>query len=379
MTQKKNNKPEQRNRCTCSKPEVKTSDNRFNMKYCGKCMEVISYETPEDEVKLEIVSKKDIDKENKVKEVAEPEVAEVEVVTDLFGTREVEVKKKGKGKHTKKRSKSVLRQRFLEPTFTVLNARGGEWQDRKRDWTALGIQSEVSREDVKIMAKFDAEKYGREEMPEVSIFDPALCELIYNWFARPNGSILDPFAGGSTRGVVAGYLGYKYTGIDIREEQIISNIEQSEAIIKDGVLPNYLCGDSNQVLDELKGEKYDLFFSCPPYADLEVYSDLKDDISNMPYEEFMPLYTSIIKKGCARLKHNRYAVFVVGDVRDKDGYYYDFVGDTKKAFYEAGLKLYNEAILMQPLGTAMLRSAKIFESSRKLTKVHENILVFKKP
>lgn len=44
-----------------------------------------------------------------------------------------------------------------------------------------------------------------------SIFDPVLCELAYRWFCPPGGSILDPFAGGSVRGIVAGILGREYT------------------------------------------------------------------------------------------------------------------------------------------------------------------------
>lgn len=52
---------------------------------------------------------------------------------------------------------------------------------------------------------------------------------------------------------------------------------------------------------------------------------------------------------------------------------------TKQAFINAGAGLYNEAILLQPLGTAMLRAGKIFEAGGKLTKVHENVLIFKKP
>lgn len=36
-----------------------------------------------------------------------------------------------------------------------------------------------------------------------SIFDPVLCELAYRWFTPADGSILDPFAGGSVRGIVA--------------------------------------------------------------------------------------------------------------------------------------------------------------------------------
>jgi hypothetical protein len=40
-----------------------------------------------------------------------------------------------------------------------------------------------------------------------SIFDPVLCELAYAWFSPPGGIVLDPFAGGSVRGMVASKLG----------------------------------------------------------------------------------------------------------------------------------------------------------------------------
>jgi len=53
-----------------------------------------------------------------------------------------------------------------------------------------------------------------------SIFDPVLTELAYRWFCPQGGSILDPFAGGSVRGIVAAHLGYQYTGLDLRSEQI---------------------------------------------------------------------------------------------------------------------------------------------------------------
>ena len=40
---------------------------------------------------------------------------------------------------------STLGDKFLIPPFTVLNAREGWWQERKRAWLALGIQSELGR------------------------------------------------------------------------------------------------------------------------------------------------------------------------------------------------------------------------------------------
>lgn len=38
-----------------------------------------------------------------------------------------------------------MMENFGAPPFSVLNAREGWWQDRKRDWISLGIQSEIGR------------------------------------------------------------------------------------------------------------------------------------------------------------------------------------------------------------------------------------------
>jgi len=280
--------------------------------------------------------------------------------------------------------KKNLRGRFTEPPFSVLDTKGGPWKSRKREWKKLGIKSHLGRDsecNVKTMSGLSPEeyqkKYGRKPMTGVSIFDPALCELIYGWYCPEGGSILDPFAGGSVRGIVANYLGYKYTGIDIRKEQVESNREQALNILDENNQPQWYAGDSNILLPDFK-RKFDLLFTCPPYADLEVYSDLEGDISNKTYYDFIEMYSDIIEKSCALLKVGGYACFVVGDIRDKKGFYRDFISHTKGAFIDSGCPLYNEAILLQPLGTAMLRAGKIFDVGKKLTKVHENVLIFKK-
>ena len=42
-------------------------------------------------------------------------------------------------------ARQTLAERFIVPPFSVLNARQGYWQDRKRAWLALGIESEIGR------------------------------------------------------------------------------------------------------------------------------------------------------------------------------------------------------------------------------------------
>lgn len=301
----------------------------------------------------------------------EAEISSIEIDMEQFGfdldgvnIDEIEDKRTAAG---------GLREKFIVPPFSILDTRQGYWQERKKAWKALGIQSENGRDAECMQTSFN-EKYGRKQQTGTSIFDPVLCELSYKWFCTENGKIYDCFAGGSVRGIVAAKLGYDYHGIDLRQEQIDANNDNARQI---GVAPNWYCDDSLNADKYITDESVDLVFSCPPYADLEVYSDDPRDISNMDYENFCKVYYDIISIACRKLKNDRFAVFVVGDVRDKNGFYRNFVDHTKKCFNENGCITYNEAVLIDMLGTAMLRANGTFKS-RKLVKVHQNVLVFYK-
>lgn len=265
-----------------------------------------------------------------------------------------------------------LKRKYIIPPFSIFDTASGDWQNRKNKWKSLGIQSEVGRDSSVIHMDSD-KKNIKEDANYVSIFDPVLCEVIYNWFAIPNGTILDPFAGGSVRGIVANYLDYQYTGIDLREEQILSNQSQALKIIPDN-LPEWIDGDSNLELNKFD-RTFDFVFSCPPYYDLEVYCDDPNDLSNMDYDSFNVKYESIINKSSKLLKDNRFACFVVGNVRDKDGYMVDLVGQTIKSFENAGLRFYNEIILKNPVASASMR-ANGNMTYKKVVKIHQNVLVF---
>ena len=329
-----------------------------------------------------------------------------------------------------------LAARFLVPPFSVLDARQGYWQERKRAWSALGIESELGRgSSPSTSARSDDPSYreignrkpnatpggsplpaatlvnghtvrgdghgrrladrqsnltnkppkpewatgtgtGTENMAAgTSIFDPVLCEIAYRWFSPVAGSILDPFAGGSVRGIVAAYLGKKYTGIDLRPEQVTANQEQAQTIVPDN-MPTWIVGDSRTAIPT---EEYDLIFSCPPYYDLEQYSDDDADLSNAgDYDSFILSYREIIQTSVDRLRPDSFACFVVGDIRDGHGMYRNFVGDTVDAFRDAGMGLYNEAILVTTLGSLPIRVGRQFEAGRKLGKTHQNVLIFYK-
>lgn len=210
-----------------------------------------------------------------------------------------------------------------------------------------------------------------------SIFDPVLCELAYRWFCPPGGIVLDPFAGGSVRGIVASKLSRQYIGIDLSQRQIEANREQAESICKDP-LPVWHVGDSKNIVQICKDVEADFIFSCPPYGNLEVYSDDHADISNMSYEQFLEIYRAIIKDAVSLLRQDRFACFVVGDFRDKKGMYRKLPWHTIQAFEDAGTVLYNEAVLVTAVGSLPIRCGKQFQSGRKLGKTHQNVLVFVK-
>ena len=283
-----------------------------------------------------------------------------------------------------------LAAKFGVPPFSVLNARDGWWQDRKRAWLATGIKSELGRGEELIGKAAPNSAYGKqstgvdgdgkltykESVGNTSTFDPVLCELAYRWFSPAGGTVLDPFAGGSVRGIVASHCGRQYVGMDLRAEQIEAN--RAQADVARDPQPVWHCGDSLTIDRVCADVNADMIFSCPPYADLEVYSDDPADLSTMSYEDFRTVYFEIIARACSRLKENRFACFVVGDVRDKKGNYYNFVGDTVEAFKAAGLHFYNEAILVTCVGSLPIRAGKQFSSGRKLGKTHQNVLVFVK-
>ena len=145
---------------------------------------------------------------------------------------------------------------------------------------------------------------------------------------------------------------------------------------KDAPFPRWIVGNSLNVIPD---EAFDFIFTCPPYYDLEVYSDDPEDLSNKDtYEGFLVDYRAIIAQAAARLRDDRFACVVVGDVRDKKGMYRNFVADTIAAFRDTGMGLYNEAILVTAVGSLSIRVGKQFTSGRKLGKTHQNVLVFVK-
>ena len=303
---------------------------------------------------------------------------------------------------------SSLFDRFIVPPFSILDTRKGYWQDRKKKWyelmgdlgdsrkdtlvTSLEIKykdlyqrTREHRKELGLSFKEYIDKYVSQEDLEkeqakivaqgVSIFDPVVSEVMCRWFTPKSGSkIFDCFAGDTAKGLVFAECGHSFIGIELRPEQV----EINNKIIADrGKDIRYICDDGQNVAQHIEPESQDLLFSCPPYFDLEVYSDLPNDASNQgTYEDFIRVLDNGFSGAVGCLKNNRFAVIVVGDVRDKKtGFYYDFCGDIKRIFKKNGMRLYNEIILVEQTASTALRASRYMDS-RKVAKTHQHVLVF---
>lgn len=421
------------------------------------------------------------------------ELIDTKKVVDMFGNdRTAELEKGG-----------ILAKRFGVVPFSVLNAREGYWQRRKREWIALGIKGEEGRVDIdgannicsdewgrggksefyaenqarcdghglsesqerlnafkakadavpggggpnsvrRLAAKDAGRCFGQDIMkgehvlkPNVaadkgygfaaaenagldesqqralgvyaatngavqerggggvagtSVFDPVLCECMYKWFAKPGGKILDPFAGESTKGIIAAFLGYQYTGVELRPEQVKANNRQAESVAakvesitgEKMALPTWVNGDSSQlgsVLDDHDpfSDGYDFIWTSPPYYDLEIYSQSEKDGSAFEtYEKFMAWYREIFAQAVARLKPNRFVAVKVGEIRDDSpsGFYRNFERDNIDCFESLGLRLYNRIVLVTAVGSLPVRIGAQFPKYRKVGNTHQMIYVF---
>lgn len=303
--------------------------------------------------------------------------------------------------------RNKLADSFIAPPYSVIDARKGEWKTRKRMWHKQLGNVASSREgklysglafrmpDLYMSSKEERKKLGvtfeeyvkyyvpdavvEKEMSKaafsgVSTFDPALAELIYHWFTPGQDScIFDCFAGDHTKGYVAAKSGHRFTGIEIRPEQVTLN-NNAVSALRDCV--RYIQDDGRNVNHHLGYATQDLLISCPPYYNLEQYS--ADDASSLPsYAEFIAVLRDAFRSAADCLKSNRFAVVVASDIRDSEGFYLGFPEDLIAMFRDFGFGLWNDLIYLHNDCHGWLR-AKQYMNNRKVVRVHQRILVFYK-
>ena len=278
-------------------------------------------------------------------------------------------------KKTEKNSVTARQQVDFTPSSVI--ERGAEYNRIYDYWKEMGIIKSDGRDEDLIGDSKKAMARGMGmNLNGTSVFNPVVCELIYRWFSKEGDLVFDPFAGGYTRGIVATKLKREYVGIDLRQEQVDADVSKAEEL---EVSPVYICDDSQNADAYIKDGEAGMRMTCPPYYDLEKYSDDERDLSHMKPDEFLDAYRNILEISARKLKQNGFFVIVVGEVRDKrKGYYREFVSDTVRVLTNSGLYFWDEIILVNTPGTVAASVRSYFEPNRKIGSIHQNILVFYK-
>lgn len=290
----------------------------------------------------------------------------------------------------------TLAERFGAPPFSVLDARQGYWRRRAAAWheqigqqaNHRGAEQPADKGELRRLVK----KWGKRgpaatDTTQIARFDPVLVELAVRWFSPQGGTVLDPFAGTALSGVVASLLGRRFLGVDLSAEQVASNqahwAERAPHLEgRYAIGPAWLDGDSRElqrILVQQYGEapKVDLVLSCPPYFDLERYTDSPACLANSAdWGAFLEGYLAVLKACAAILSRDAFVVLQVGNLRTPKGVLRDLAGETVIAMRAAGLEFWNDAILVQPAGTLPVRVRQYFKASRKLGRMHQQVLVF---
>jgi len=179
--------------------------------------------------------------------------------------------------------------------------------------------------------------------------------------------ILDPFAG-RTRATIANHLGRDYTGFELTEKYFPAVKSYDIEVFNMDSAKMY------EVLDTWF--KCDLVFTCPPYWNMEKYSDNENDLSTFKtYDEFLNGCNKRLELASKYLKEDGFLIVVLMDFR-KEGVLYPWHTDTINYFHNnTDFKLYDTIIWeMSPRKRQPLYPQALV--NRRMLNTHEYCLVF---
>lgn len=212
----------------------------------------------------------------------------------------------------------------------------------------------------------------RGSMDDISIFNPHLAQMILSAYAPVQARIYDPYAGGGTRGFIASAMKHEYTGVEIRQEEV-SRIKKQQLALNQFF--DIICANSSTYKPD---RKFNFSYTCPPYWNLEVYSDIKGDTSATDtYEEYLDLTKEALRNTHEALEEESLCVWVVGNFRDKSSNLVHLNGDIVRLAKEVGFELHDELVFWKKTTRDQIRTPS-FSANRRSVRVHEYIIIFKK-
>lgn len=221
----------------------------------------------------------------------------------------------------------------------------------------IGAQASVRRE----TGGHDA-KSSRAEFSHFPAEVGAICFQLYLSECK---KIFDPFAGWGERAADAREYGKEYTGFDISQTAIekASEVYGVENTLADSRI------DAIPVFDGL--------ITCPPYWNLESYSDCGIDAAPS-FQRFCDELGFIFRRCYDAAERGAVFCVTTGDWRD-NGNYFDLTYQTQKIFDGFGARVVDQVVLSR-LGVSKVK-VMIPQAVRLgyTVKVHETLSVFAKP
>ena len=199
-----------------------------------------------------------------------------------------------------------------------------------------------------------------------SPFPEEIAILCAEFFLRDAATVFDPFAGWGERGAAVVKTGKKYIGYDISPDAI------------DKAMTDY--GVTNILADSQIAPipAFDGLVTCPPYWNLETYAsdDGVDKIKD--WNLFLDALFGVFSRCYAAAAKNTVFCVMVGDWR-KQHTYYALEWEVCDMFDQLGASVIDKIVVSRSKVSKikiMLPQAKRLGYS---VRVHENLLVFKKP
>jgi len=225
----------------------------------------------------------------------------------------------------------------------------------------------VSVIDIAAQKKRDKEDHSTtSSRSNYSPFPKEIATLCYEFFLKHSSLVFDPFAGWGERAYYAKLNNLQYVGYD-------TSFAAIQRAFNDFKVNNLLADSSTEELPDFDG-----MITCPPYWNLEKY-DNPDGLDRCPtWETFLTCYRRIISRCFEKAKCGTIFCVMVGEWRKK-GVYYDLEFETRSAFKAVGAEIIDQIIVSRSKVSKikiMLPQCKRLGYS---VRVHECLLVFKKP
>jgi DNA modification methylase len=199
-----------------------------------------------------------------------------------------------------------------------------------------------------------------------SPFPIEIATLCAEFFLRDATIVFDPFAGWGERGAAVKKTNKTYIGYDVSQEAIDKAVAEYD-------VTNNLCDSLTAPIPAFDG-----LFTCPPYWNLETYASENGIDRIKEWDAFLDALFTVFQRCYAAAANGTIFCVMVGDWR-KQHKYYDLEWKVCDMFDQFGATVVDKIVVSRSKVSKikiMLPQAKRLGYS---VRVHENLLVFKKP